>query len=529
MDLDKTSQRAAGQHALAPHYLGPTLYRANAFRLAGLPVEASSQDLRRRAEALRVSASLNTPPPAGFEPLPPISPPPPEDVRDALQRLVDPETRVMEELFWFWPSGSRSRDDAALQAMVSGDYQAACQDWRRPSASAVGLHNLAVLSHCMALDHEIDNARDPDGLDADDLVYVERLWRQALLDWSAVQADDAFWAKYADRLTQFDDPRLTPALALRTRRSLPAWLLSINARLAVLASERGLLRDRARHLSLVRRDGVDTVAANDALRDALAATRQRVTSECQAAIAETESANEHGATVADRLLASSASLVSALDTLPSEHPVRESGRDEIAGTVLRCQVMYGNKTDDWERSLDLLTRARDIAAGTSTRQDLDKNIDIVRRNLEHAREVGVCWFCGDVPPVAAVSVKVEMHGDVTRTPTFSGVNVNWRHTTVQVPRCSDCRRRHGRGAGIALLTFLLTSGTGVSYCAAGNAEGVALGAGWVSFIASFFVAAWADRRARGGIKNESEAKQFGAVRRLVAQGWSFGAKPPGVN
>ena len=185
--------------------IGPSLYRANAFRLIGLPVEASAQDVRRRAEALRMSESIGAAPPPGFEPLPPTERPSADEVREALQRVQDPETRVVEELFWFWPMNpGESRIDRALAATAAGDFATACGLWRNTPAGGVGLHNLAVLSHAVALDHEAGETRQALDLVDEDRDYLQRLWRQTHLDWTAVLDEPAFWQRFADRIREVE-------------------------------------------------------------------------------------------------------------------------------------------------------------------------------------------------------------------------------------------------------------------------------------------------------------------------------------
>ena len=135
----------------------PELYQQNAFRLLGLPVDTTPRDIAREAERLQLRERLGSGAPAA-EGVFPLDPAPGADmIREAIQRLRDPERRLVDEFFWFWPERfGESRTDLALTALAGGDMQAAVDIWRAQEqagdGSAVALHNLAILAHVTALD-----------------------------------------------------------------------------------------------------------------------------------------------------------------------------------------------------------------------------------------------------------------------------------------------------------------------------------------------------------------------------------------
>src|ERR1700693_3155112 len=79
------------------------IFRNNAFRITGLPVDATTREIRKQGDKLKMMEELGQgqamhasvfairPPPTVYQ------------IRDALRRLEDPETRLVEEFFWFWP------------------------------------------------------------------------------------------------------------------------------------------------------------------------------------------------------------------------------------------------------------------------------------------------------------------------------------------------------------------------------------------------------------------------------------------
>src|ERR1700722_19292422 len=77
----------------------PELFRDNAFRVTGLPVDSTAGDIVRREERIRMAAKFGG---GAHIPSPlPISPAPSGDmVRAAVDRLRDPERRLVDEFFW---------------------------------------------------------------------------------------------------------------------------------------------------------------------------------------------------------------------------------------------------------------------------------------------------------------------------------------------------------------------------------------------------------------------------------------------
>src|SRR5437868_8517251 len=136
--------------------LTPDLYRVNAFRMAQLPATASQRDISRRLEKLTMLTKLG----GGVElPRGPLSLQPAPDldaVRHAVERLRDPETRLVDEFFWFWPeTPAAETPDEALAALDRGDVAAARKRWQAVApGGGTAVHNLAVLAHLLALDLE---------------------------------------------------------------------------------------------------------------------------------------------------------------------------------------------------------------------------------------------------------------------------------------------------------------------------------------------------------------------------------------
>ncbi len=256
----------------------PLVYRTNAFRVTGLPVDASARDMSRELQKRAMLERLGRGPRGGSGPLD-LNPPADADaVRDAMQRLRDPERRLIEELFWFWPQAfGQSARDEALQALNRGDLETSTKIWieraRTPAETGVAIHNLAVMPHALALDYEYAMCQ---GHTSPALIEQrDKSWRPTLDRWVVLVNHEAFWAGIAERIRTFADPRLSISTARQIRSSLPLAIVSITAQLARQAAERGSGTEAARLVDLLQSSGFEPNVIAEAFRRAIQPVRDR--------------------------------------------------------------------------------------------------------------------------------------------------------------------------------------------------------------------------------------------------------------
>jgi hypothetical protein len=175
----------------------PDLYRSNAFRVLELPVDATAREVARRGEMLKMAEKYGNSVPREPAPLP-LDPPADETaVTVALHSLRDPERRLVDEFFWFWPAQlGQSKRDPNLIALAAGRVQAAFNAWhdaeRSSSESNVSMHNIAVLTHALALDQEL-SASQSNGLTEKQLEQRDRAWSYAFRRWKILLGYEPFW------------------------------------------------------------------------------------------------------------------------------------------------------------------------------------------------------------------------------------------------------------------------------------------------------------------------------------------------
>jgi hypothetical protein len=403
------------------------------------------------------------------------------------------------------------------------------------------MHNLAVLFHCLALDlEEVALSRH---LDPNELQNVWKYWEHAFKRWKVVLDHEPFWSRLTARIRALEDPRLTTGLARRIRASLPFALLFMNATLAVRYAEAGNLEATKRQLKIMRLweapgDAQNTQTtkaspsqlpllgplAQKALREASEPLRQRIKSICKNAESQADTNPTHGDKATRDVIAYTKPLLVILDTLLSPgDATRDAAHDEVAVCALHCQVPYGNETKNWKACLELVELALPIAVGQAVRERLQDNINTVKGNLEYA----TCWFCKQTSADDEAALELKMYGDVTRTPTWNGVQVQWRHGTVKVPRCAQCKSAHARAAdwagGGCLLGAII--GLGGSIAISIPWLGVVIVLGVTGAIGSGIGAGIGSALLSKGIRPVSAQKEFPSVKRLLGQGWKFGEKP----
>jgi hypothetical protein len=354
----------------------PELFRANAFRILGLPVHATERQIKKHAERVRLAEKFGGAEEMQSSTALPLNPAPDMDaIREATHRLRNPELRVLDEFFWFWPVDSTSQDeDEAISALVKGDLKTATSVWykqaEQPGTEAVAVHNIAVLYHATALD--LEYLPDVKPLNEGLKKLQQAYWREAFTRWHMVIKDRAFWTKLEERIAEIDDPRLTADFASRLRDALPLVLVSINARLAVRALDEGEREEAERQRALMLETRFDEEVIDEALQRAVTPIVERIRSLCQSCEPEAEEDPQHADAVTRRLLEQAGAQLEALAVvLPGKHPLVEATRDEVASSALNCLIPFSQETGNWRAANTLLEQTRPYAVTTGVRERID--------------------------------------------------------------------------------------------------------------------------------------------------------------
>lgn len=426
------------------------VYAMNPFHLLGLSPFSNSKSVRRRKEDLESAEAMGA---TGWKDefkhlLGNTQVPSPEMVAAAFRRIEDPQQRIVDEFFWFWPIDER--DDEALDALQEGKKTVAEKLWKKEEKSSdirravIAKHNVAVYNHFYAIDCEWQFiANDMGEADSpDDHAKMCKYWDAALERWEDLADDEDFWDVVKERVAVINDKRLTTGFIRRMRDEFPVAFDRINGDLAVeYAKLPGKHADTERHLRYMNEShqGLDDVDATlDAIFDPIEREVDLLTRES----IRVRNATPHSALSAARTLLQNTEGIRKMadEMLGRDHPKRRKIFDKIASECNFCQVAYGTKTKQWEECLKFIKEVIPLACDEELIGVLNDNLKIVTQNFEDYKRDNYCWFCQKHPADPKLAVEIKMYGDVQiQTQMFSSqYRATWRNITVAVPRCRCC-------------------------------------------------------------------------------------------
>lgn len=371
------------------------LFRKNAFRITGLPVDATSRDIGRHAEKLKVLAELGQDPqPNAAFPLRPS--PTVEDIRDAIQRLKDPEKRLIDEFFWFWPKNfGESRSDPAIQALEKGDLEGAANIWmskrKHPTEGVVATHNLALIFHVSALEWENHSLETE--IDAKRREEVTEYWKAAFYRWERIVTNEQLWEKVVARIQQLNEPNLTTGFSRQMRAALPVALDKINAELAIAFAKSGKLELAQLQIELMRATSEGAAHAEKTAELVLTPSRKRVAERVRQAEERADKNPQDAITVARELLQDMRGVLALFDLFfRKDSQFRNDAFDEVAEACNRLQVTYHNATGDNVACLEVLQLVLPFTTSTDLREQIEKNMATLkafaaRKTLEPTYEL----------------------------------------------------------------------------------------------------------------------------------------------
>jgi tetratricopeptide (TPR) repeat protein len=358
------------------------LFRKNAFRITGLPVDATARDVAKHSEKLKMLAELgqNLHVQSGYFSLKPA--PSLDDIRDATQKLKDPEKRMVDEFYWFWPEEfGKSQSDPAMEAVKTGDSNAAIKIWDAREngevPSVIAKHNLALAYHIRALDWE--NYCIKNEVDAERREKINGYWKGAFNRWQSLATDDRLWEMVSARIRQLNEPNLTTGFARRMRATLPQALGKINAELALALAESGKVELAHLHIRFMRGTSQDLDNVEKIAELVLTPARNRLKDRIQRAEEVAKKNPQDTASAAKELLHQAQCAAFLFDLFfGKDGDFRNDLFDEVAAVCNRLQVAYHNATDDDKTCLEILSSVLPLATSIEIRQQIEKNIAALR-------------------------------------------------------------------------------------------------------------------------------------------------------
>jgi len=365
------------------------LFRKNAFRITGLSVDATTREVTRHADKLKMLAELGQDQQtqnAAFQ----ITPPPGlDEIRDAIQNLKNPERRLIDEFFWFWPEEfGQSQSDSAIQALTKGDSETASKIWsakeEHPQEGITAKHNLALIYHISALDwenyaieHEIDDARQK---------RITDYWKGASKRWQQLSTDDNFWELVTARIRQLNEPNLPTGFARRMRLTLLDALDKIHAELAVAFAEAGKIELARLHIRFMRDTSQGDGNLEKTAELVLTPARNRLREEIRQAKGRADKNPRDAANAARELLEQARHTLTLFDLFFSkESNQRNDLFDDVASLCNQLPIAYHKATGDDKTCLEILKAVLPFATSMELRQHIEQNISTLSGNLAFKR------------------------------------------------------------------------------------------------------------------------------------------------
>lgn len=421
------------------------IFRRNSFRVTSLPVDATAREISKHIDKLKQMTELGIATGAHRGPLALDPPPTPDDIRDAYQNLKDPETRILDEFFWFWPEEfGHSQSDPAIQAVTAGDCDTALTIWKAketsPTDGVVAMHNIAVFWHLKALDLETSSSFDP--LTQDSLKQLATHWRDALKRWNYLATDDALWEKISGRIRQIAEARLTTRFVRRMRATLPLALRKVHGELALYYCQAGATDLAKMQVGFLRTEG-DAAAADRAAELTLAPTTARVREHVRNAKQTAEASPKTADQPARDLIDLGLPLRTTFDLFYGEapHPAKDI-LDEVASACVYCLVAHQHSTEDNRTFVELLERTLPLAESSEVRKRIQDNIQIGKKNQAHEKFYGNLTPISSAPSLSTINgIGFALYGSTDKDPATGSYLATYYFVFIAIPIFPICRYR----------------------------------------------------------------------------------------
>lgn len=180
---------------------------------------------------------------------------------------------------------------------------------------------------------------------------------------------------------------------------------------------------------------LDEIARRNSLIALLAPIRNLCKEAAQAANGEPAHADNHG----QRIISTAPGLINAAEHNGVTPDMIRGVKDEVAYAICSCAVDYGNKTSRWQTCLAMLEAANIFANGAEALERLQKNLEVVRRNVR---------LYGDLTPIESApslytinGCGVTLYGNTDPDPDSGSYMATYYFVLLMIPIFPICRYR----------------------------------------------------------------------------------------
>ncbi len=119
--------------------------------------------------------------------------------------------------------------------------------------------------------------------------------------------------------------------------------------------------------------------------------------------------------------------------------------DNVVKEILQCIINFvnhcqENESDYFEPAYGLIKLTEQMAVSKSTKDEVKDNLN----TLEKMKETSLCWYCKKNVANNKFVHSFLIYKETNRT-YFPTKRVEFKHTTISVPRCKNCNEIHSQG------------------------------------------------------------------------------------
>jgi len=191
-------------------------YQNNAFRILGLNPNVSMKEIMQRVNEFKVKKSLDMDVVYEYD-FPWMGPldRSEQNVRNALQRLENPVSRLREEIFWFW--FVTDCDKKAINYLKKNNHQAAHKTWNalitseNPTKELMSASiNQTILVHSSIIGEEREEEEKNQNKKSTTLSEKHwKNWKFVINQFTLLASNEVFWEMVKNKAEKNDDPRLS--------------------------------------------------------------------------------------------------------------------------------------------------------------------------------------------------------------------------------------------------------------------------------------------------------------------------------
>ena len=425
------------------------LFNKNVFRITGLPVDVTTREANRQMDELKMRVELG-------ESLDnqnvayPIKPPPNlDDIREATQKLKEPEKRLIDEFFWFWPLDSgHSKSDPALQALAKGDTKTANEIWQGKlndeSNGIVAKHNLAVAYFMIAIQMEYQAI----GLtiSEDRRQKITETWKSSIRKWKRIAQDDKLWEKVADRIRQLSEANLPTGFARRMRASFPEAFHTINVELILNIAKSGNVDLAKQYIQYLCEHSQMSEGIKNSVERVLLPIKNRLQEQIRQAEDRAENNPRDAANAVHDLIKQSRQTLCLFDIFYGDNSdERNELYDEVAAICHRLPVSYQKATGDNKTCLEILRLVLPFVTSAELRNQIQENIRILNNNIENQKDKEIFK---DLSPIKAApelktinGIGLTLYGSTDHDPKTGSCIATYYFVIFFIPILPICRYR----------------------------------------------------------------------------------------